>query len=280
MDNNYCFTGTEKQRQCVMNSIAKTFYQGELPYIFYALIDKCLNEYGFDPQVVYQLFSMCYDKAMHRKLSYVEQLASNWYKHGYRKPEDLNEFILLSKKTKQICNFCMQILRRRFNDLDVERIEKWITEYNASEPLVRYAFQTNDFRSYITLQNIENTLAKWHANGVKTVEDAVSFCEKEHQENIRKRKLEMQSKENQFCIFAVQPLWHFCSEETPIRNGPYLVTQRETVNDGESITVEKRWFRNGEWPLTQYEKDTGVKLEVLSWAILPSPCIPQTDNEE
>ena len=278
MDNNNFIT--EEQRACVANSIAETFYQGELPYIFYRLIDKCLYEYGFDPQVVYQLFSMCYDKAIHRKLSLVEQLANSWYKQGYTKPEDLNGYILQDEKTEQICKLCGQLLRKRLNGLDIIRIEGWVKDYNISVPLVEYAFRQNEFRSNLTLKNIEDTLAKWHANGVNTVEDAVSFCEKEHQENIRKRKLEIQSKENQFCIFAVQPLWHFCSEENPVRNGPYLVTQREIVNDGESITVEKRWFRNGEWPLTQYEKDTGVKLEVLSWAILPSPCIPQTDNEE
>ena len=278
MDNNNFIT--EEQRACVANSIAETFYQGELPYIFYRLIDKCLYEYGFDPQVVYQLFSMCYDKAIHRKLSLVEQLANSWYKQGYTKPEDLNGYILQDEKTEQICKLCGQLLRKRLNGLDIIRIEGWVKDYNISVPLVEYAFRQNEFRSNLTLKNIEDTLAKWHANGVNTVEDAVSFCEKEHQENIRKRKLEIQSKENQFCIFAVQPLWHFCSEENPVRNGPYLVTQREIVNDGESITVEKRWFRNGEWPLTKYEKNTGVKLEVLSWAILPSPCIPQTDNEE
>ena len=280
MNNLNCFTETEKQRKCVMDSIAKSFYQGELPYIFYSLIDKCLNEYGFDSQVVYQLFSMCYDKAIHRNYSRVGQLARNWYKHGYRKPEDLDEFILLCKRTKQICNFCMQNLKRRFNNLDVERIEKWITEYNASQPLVKYAFQKNEFRSYITLQNIEDTLAKWNANGVKTLEDAVNFCEKEHQENKQKWKAAMQAKEDRINVFSVTPLWHSFSEEMPLRNGPYLVTQRENVNDGESITVEKRWFRNGEWPLTQYEKDTGVKLDILSWALLPSPYIPQTGDDE
>jgi len=271
---------TEEQRACVFNSIAQTFYQGELPFIFYKLIDKCLNEYGFDPQVVYQLFSMCYDKATHRNYSFVERLAISWYKHGYRKPEDLDEFILLCRRTKQICDFCMQILRRRFNALDIERIEKWITEYNASQPLVKYAFQKNEFRSYITLQNIEDTLAKWNANGVKTVEDAISFCEKEHQENKQKWRAAMQAKEDHINVFSVSPLWHSSFEEIPLRNGPYLVTQREIVNDGESITVEKRWFRNGEWPLTQYEKDTGVKLDILSWALLPSPYIPQISDEE
>ena len=280
MDKQDCFTETENQRKCVMDSIAKSFYQGELPYFFYRLIDKCLDEYGFDPQVVYQRFSMCYDKAIHRSYTQVEQLALNWARHGYRKPEDLDDFILLTKKTRQICDFCMQVLRKRFNKMDVERIEMWIAEYNASQPLVKYAFQKNEFRSYITLQNIEDTLAKWHANGVKTVEDAVSFCEKEHQENLQKRKAALQAKEERINIFSVTPLWHASSEELPLRNGPYLVTQRIIVNDGERITVEKRWFRNGEWPLTKYEMDTGVKLDIVSWALLPSPYIPQTDNEE
>ena len=274
MDNNNFIT--EEQRACVANSIAETFYQGELPYIFYRLIDKCLYEYGFDPRVVYQLFSMCYDKAIHRKLSLVEQLANSWYKQGYTKPEDLNGYILQDEKNEQICKLCGQLLRKRLNGLDIIRIEGWVKDYNISEPLVEYAFRQNEFRSNLTLKNIGDTLSKWHANGVQSLDEAVAFCEKEHQENKRK----LQAKENRINIFSVTPLWHSSSDELPLRNGPYLVTQRIVVNDGEKTTVEKRWFRNGEWPLTKFEMDIGVKLEILSWALLPSPYIPQTKDDE
>ena len=69
----------EKQRQILADSISKTFYQGEIPYIFYRLIDKCLYEYKFDGRVCNKLFEEGYDQSIHRSNILMENMARAWY---------------------------------------------------------------------------------------------------------------------------------------------------------------------------------------------------------
>ena len=73
----------EKERQILADSISSTFYQGEIPYIFYRLIDKCLYEYKFDSRVCYKLFEEGYEQSCHRSLALMEKMARSWYEKGY-----------------------------------------------------------------------------------------------------------------------------------------------------------------------------------------------------
>ena len=52
-----------------------------------------------------------------------------------------------------------------------------------TEELVKRAIKDNSFRNYLTMKNIDDTLMKWHENGVKTLEDAEAFCKKEYEAN-------------------------------------------------------------------------------------------------
>ena len=69
MSENMNFNDDEKQRKILAESISKSFYNGEMPYIFYRLIDKCLFEYKFETEVVYQLFSINFEQNTHRSLT-------------------------------------------------------------------------------------------------------------------------------------------------------------------------------------------------------------------
>ena len=168
------------------DSISKTFYQGELPYIFYRLIDKCLYEYKFDGIVCYKLFEEGYDQSIHRSNVLMENMASSWYKKGYTDIKSLEKQLEINKRTKKLIKLCGSLMRKRLNALDIERVSKWAEDLGATEELVNLAFKENEFRSNLTLKNVGDTLAKWHDNGVKTAEDAARFSEEEHKENKRK----------------------------------------------------------------------------------------------
>ena len=176
----------EKERTMLADSISKTFYQGELPYIFYRLIDKCLYEYKFDGIVCYKLFEEGYDQSIHRSNVLMENMASSWYKKGYTDIKSLEKQLEINKRTKKLVKFCGSMLRRRLNALEIERVGKWAEDLDATEELVNLAFKENEFRSNLTLKNVGDTLAKWHDNGIKTAEDAARFSEEEHKENKRK----------------------------------------------------------------------------------------------
>ena len=176
----------EKERKILSDSISSTFYQGELPYIFYRLIDKCLYEYKFDDRVVYKLFEEGYDQSIHRSLALMEKMARSWYEKGYTDIKSLEKQLEVNKRTKKLIKLTGSLMRKRLNGLDIERVTGWAEELGATEELVNLAFRVNDYRSNLTLKNVGDTLAKWHDQGVKTEEDAVRFEEEEHRENKRK----------------------------------------------------------------------------------------------
>ena len=176
----------EKDRKILADSISSTFYQGELPYIFYRLIDKCLNDYKFDSRVCYKLFEEGYEQSIHRSLQQMEKMALSWYEKGYTDIKSLEKQLEINKRTKKLIKLTGKLLRKRLNGLDIDRVTSWAEDLDATEELVTLAFKENEFRSNLTLKNVGDTLAKWHDQGIKTAEEASKFSEEEHKENKRK----------------------------------------------------------------------------------------------
>ena len=176
----------EKERTTLAESISKTFYQGELPYIFYRLIDKCLYEYKFEGMVCYKLFEEGYEQSIHRSNILMENKAREWYQKGYTDIKSLEKQLEISKRTSKLIKLTGSLMRKRLNGLDLDRVKNWAEDLGATEELVTLAFKENEFRSNLTLKNVGDTLAKWHDNGIKTAEDAARFSEEEHKENKRK----------------------------------------------------------------------------------------------
>ncbi len=176
----------EKERKILADSISSTFYQGQIPYIFYRLIDKCLYEYKFDGMVCYKLFEEGYEQSVHRSLSMMEKMAREWYDKGYTDIKSLEKQLEENKRVKNLIKLTGKLIRKRLNGLDIDRITSWVQDLDATEELVNLAFKANDFRSNLTLKNVGDTLAKWHDHGIKTAEEAGRFIEEEHQENKRK----------------------------------------------------------------------------------------------
>jgi hypothetical protein len=175
----------EKDRKILADSISSTFYQGELPYIFYRLIDKCLNDYKFDSRVCYKLFEEGYEQSIHRSLQQMEKMARDWYDKGYTDIKSLEKQLEINKRTKKIIKLCGSLLRKRLNGLDIDRVTSWVEELDVTEELVNLAFKENEYRSNLALVHVGETLKKWHDQGVKTAEDAARFSEEEHKENKR-----------------------------------------------------------------------------------------------
>ena len=176
----------EQAREILAQSISNTFYQGFLPYIFYRLIDKCLYEYGFEGQVVYKLFEEGFESKTHRSLLLMEKLAKNWHDKGYTDVFELEKMLDNNKRINEIMTLVGKMLRKRINELDMERFTRWVEDYDMSAKMVELAIRRNDYREKLTPATIENTLKKWFDNGIKTVEAAEKFDDTEHKENKRK----------------------------------------------------------------------------------------------
>ncbi|MCR4702374.1 MAG: DnaD domain protein [Saccharofermentans sp.] len=179
-------TSNEKDMKILSDSISSTFYQGELPYIFYRLIDKCLYEYKFDGRVCYKLFEEGYDQSIHRSHALMEKMARSWYDKGYTDIKSLEKQLEINKRTRKLIKLTGSLMRKRLNALDIERVTGWAEDLGATEELVNLAFRKNEYRSNLTLKNVGDTLTKWHDLGITTAEEAARFSEEEHKENARK----------------------------------------------------------------------------------------------
>ena len=141
----------EQERKTLADSISKTFYQGELPYIFYRLIDKCLYEYKFDSIVCYKLFEEGYDQSIHRSNIQMENRAREWFEKGYTDIKSLEKQLEIDKRTKKLIKLTGSLMRKRLNGLDIDRVKSWAEDLGATEELVTLAFKENEFRSNLTL---------------------------------------------------------------------------------------------------------------------------------
>ena len=174
------------QRNMLAESISNTFFQGAMPYTFYSLIDKCLYEYKFEQNVVYSMFQEGLDNSFVRSIGEMRNLARRWYDRGITTAESLAEYKQTNKDIKHCIEVLGKLARRRMNDLDIQRIEKWVTGLNCSSELIEYAYKANEYRGNIQLKHVEETLTKWVSAGVTDVEGAIRYEEENHKENKRK----------------------------------------------------------------------------------------------
>lgn len=72
----------EVSRKKLCESIAHTFYQDMMPFRPYRIIDKCLDEYGLDPVVIYALFDIASEYKFLYDFDCIERVAEAGYRDG------------------------------------------------------------------------------------------------------------------------------------------------------------------------------------------------------
>ncbi len=173
----------EESRNLLAGSINKTFYMGNMSYLFYRLVDKCLYEYKFHSSVVYSLFEEGRDLKIHFKVNSMYDLAESWRRNGYTTPDKLKAYYDKRSRREQLVSLMGRLMRRRLNDTDLERIDRWVNEFDAKADLVEYAFRTNEFRGNITSKHVEDKLREWYAAGVSDIDAAAVYENTRKQEN-------------------------------------------------------------------------------------------------
>ena len=175
-----------EEHKLLADSISRTFFCGVMDYNFYRLIDKCLYEYRFEGTVCYKLFEEGYQRGILRKYNAMARVASHWYEKGYTTADSLEKYLERNSLKERLVKLCSKTMRKHLTDLDITRIHGWVDDLNVNEELVAYAFRVNEFRTNLTLMNIETTLKKWFDLGIDTAEKAAKLNEEEHKENQRK----------------------------------------------------------------------------------------------
>lgn len=177
------FKTESSERDVLAASINKTFFQGHMNYLYFRLIDTCLFEYKFESSVVYRLFQEGRELKIHLKTDEMIKLADNWNKRGYKTTESLNDYFDKKKRNNEIAAVLGKLARKHLNDLDYEKIDRWVNEYNVTPELVKYAFVVNDYRTQVKVFHVDDKLREWYAAGVTTLDEASVYEAERYSEN-------------------------------------------------------------------------------------------------
>lgn len=173
----------EKRRNLLAESINKTFYAGSMAYAFYKLIDQCLYDYHFDDQVVYALFEEGQDTRVHFIVTKMNELASRWNAKGYSTVESLKSYYELRDRRNGVLKCVKKMLHKSLNEMDFERINRWVELYGADEKIVEYAIRSLEWKGTIRPLDIENKLKEWFDAGVMSIDKAMVYESERHAEN-------------------------------------------------------------------------------------------------
>ncbi len=177
------FKSEEKARNLLSSSIQKTYYLGNMQYLFYRLIDKCLYDYKFENEVVYSLFEEGRDLRIHFNTQKMYDLAQNWYEKGYTTKESLTDYFEYKNRRNANVKLLGRLTHRRLNELDLERIDRMTREYGANSELIEYAYKSLEWRGDIQMKMVEDKIKEWYAAGVTTIDKAAVYENQRHQEN-------------------------------------------------------------------------------------------------
>lgn len=177
------FKTESSERDVLAASINKTFFQGHMNYLYFRLVDTCLFEYNFESSVVYRLFQEGRELKIHLKTDEMLKLAESWNKKGYKTIDSLKDYFDKKKRNTEIAALMGKLARKHLNDLDYERIDKWVNEFDATPEMVKYAFVVNEYRNNIKFIHVEEKLREWYAAGIKTLDEATVYEAERYSEN-------------------------------------------------------------------------------------------------
>ena len=174
----------KEERDKLCDAISKNIYAGKMGYVFYRIVDKCLNQYGFDSLVVYKLFETAKENKKQYLYGEVDKLAEEWNRKGYKTEEGLSGYLALNEKVKRITAVVGRITRKRVNEFDIERITRWV-ETGINEDMIEYAFSRTE-NIGVNTANADKILTTWITAGVNDLAEAQRYEKELYAENKKK----------------------------------------------------------------------------------------------
>jgi len=158
----------------IVSSINARFFQGVMAISWYTLVDTLFNLYKFDDDVMYSLFSYCFERGALKK-PYIEVVAKSWSEHGVKNYFDLEKYLGEHKKFKTLSNKIAKRLNRKtpLTQYEEQYIEKWLKEYKFSFEIIEIALKNTTKISNPNLEYVHKILTTWYKNGYKTKAEIV-----------------------------------------------------------------------------------------------------------
>lgn len=188
-----------KERIKLINYLNNKYFQGLMGPTWYTDIDTWMEKYGFDEQVMINLFDYCYRKsALHRK--YVLAVVEAWGLNNIKNLDDLENYYIGQEKMMKLKKEIAKKLGRRNGLTEYEEayIETWVKEYNYDLPVIEIALKRTTLHSNPNFEYINNTIKNWNERNLRTPEQVNEFLEKRKKQSKDTKELQQKVKKESF----------------------------------------------------------------------------------
>lgn len=188
-----------KERIKLIEYLNNKYFQGVMGPTWYSDIDTWMDKFGFDEQVMINLFDYCYSKsALHR--NYVQAVAEAWGLNKIKNLDDLEAYYITQDKLMKIKKEIAKKLGRRNGLTQYEEayIETWVNEYKYDLSIIEIALKRTTLRSNPSFEYINNIIKDWNDRNLRTPSQVNEFLEQRKKQNQETKELQKQVKKETF----------------------------------------------------------------------------------
>ena len=188
-----------KKRIKLMEYLNNKYFQGIMGPVWYTDIDTWMDKYGFDEQVIINLFDYCYSKsALHK--NYVQVVAESWGLNKVKTLDDLEKYYIEQEKLMKMKKEIAKKLGRRSGLTQYEEayIETWVNEYKYDMSIIEIALKKTTSRANASFEYINNIIKDWNDRNLRTPAQVSQFLEQRKQQNKTTKEIKKQVKKESF----------------------------------------------------------------------------------
>ena len=188
-----------KERIRLIEYLNNKYFQGVMGPTWYSDIDTWFDKYGFDEQVMINLFYYCYSKsALHK--NYVQTVAEAWGLNKIKNLDDLENYYMGQEKLMKIKKEIAKKLGRRNGLTQYEEayIEKWVNDYKYDLSVIEIALKRTTLRSNPSFEYINNIIKDWNDRNLRTPVQVNQFLEQRKKQAKDTKELQKQVKKESF----------------------------------------------------------------------------------
>lgn len=188
-----------KYRAQAIECINNMYFQGIMSPAWYSDIDLWFKKYGFDEQVMIQLFQYCFSKsALHK--NYVVAVADAWSKNNIKTYEDYEVYSQKFEKLNKIKKEISKKLGRYtpLTQFEEAFIEKWVIDFNYDLSVINIALKKTTSKANPSFDYLDKLISDWHDRKLKTADQVNEFLAQMKQKQKNIKELEKKTNYNNY----------------------------------------------------------------------------------
>ena len=209
-------TAKNKEKIQLIEYLNNKYFQGVMGPTWNSDIDTWMEKFGFDEQVMINLFDYCYSKsALHK--NYVQVVAESWGANKIKNLDDLENYYMAQEKLMKIKKEIAKKMGKRSGLTQYEEayIENWVNDYKYDLSVIEIALKRTTSRANASFDYINNIIKDWHDRNLKTPTQVNEFLEqrkkqlkdtKELQKQVKKESFEQREYSNLSFLYANKDL--------------------------------------------------------------------------